>query len=531
MTESSPSMRWAVPALAVAVAWGGSPHRASAIDCAHPTAGISIPVPGDLNGNALVSVVDAQCAVLVTIWEIDGGSSELPGCVAGEPLRADTNCDSTINITDVLLVVILALGDALGPTVDADQDGCPDLCGGPQPSLACCASQASPGCGSAAVESCVCAEDPFCCDSQWDLYCALAAPACGAACDAVCGDGACTLGETCAGCAVDCGACPGCGDGACGPGETCLGCAADCGACPGACPDGVCDPWEGCLACPDDCGACAGDCCEAGGLGCDDAEVSACVCGEDPYCCGVAWDALCAVAAGAACGAECAGACGDGVCGGGEGCIGCPEDCGACGICGDGLCDVDVESCLACPTDCGACAGCGDGACDPSEQCASCPDDCGPCGGDCCAEHGGTGCADWPVASCTCALDEWCCAVGWDALCVALAAGSCASGCPDVCGDGVCDAGEGCEGCPADCGTCPEPCGDGVCDSEETCSGCPGDCGACPGSCCAAHEGTGCSQAPVQACVCGLDAWCCAGAWDSLCAAQALVLCGATCDP
>jgi hypothetical protein len=85
--------------------------------------------------------------------------------------------------------------------------------------------------------------------------------------------------------------------------------------------------------------------------------------------------------------------------------------------------------------------------------------------------------------------------------------GSCPTDCgacvPPSCGDGVCDAGEDCNNCPADCGECePAPsCGDGVCDAGEDCNSCPADCGECqppPDSCgdgvCGAGED--CSSCP-----------------------------------
>jgi hypothetical protein len=47
--------------------------------------------------------------------------------------------------------------------------------------------------------------------------------------------------------------------------------------------------------------------------------------------------------------------CGSGVCGGGETCATCPQDCGACPpICGDASCDGG-ETCATCSADCGAC--------------------------------------------------------------------------------------------------------------------------------------------------------------------------------
>ena len=53
--------------------------------------------------------------------------------------------------------------------------------------------------------------------------------------------------------------------------------------------------------------------------------------------------------------------------------------------------------------------------------------------------------------------------------------------CTSVCGDAVCDAGEDCDGCPADCPSFPLPaasCGNGLCEAGdgEDCVGCPADC-------------------------------------------------------
>ena len=54
--------------------------------------------------------------------------------------------------------------------------------------------------------------------------------------------------------------------------------------------------------------------------------------------------------------------------------------------------------------------------------------------------------------------------------------------CPPVCGDASCNGSETCSSCPADCGVCPPPpvCGDATCSGGETCSSCPADCGVCP---------------------------------------------------
>ena len=42
----------------------------------------------------------------------------------------------------------------------------------------CCVASNDCGCGTPAVEECVCSDDPFCCDTAWDLNCSVAASAC-----------------------------------------------------------------------------------------------------------------------------------------------------------------------------------------------------------------------------------------------------------------------------------------------------------------------------------------------------------------
>jgi hypothetical protein len=35
----------------------------------------------------------------------------------------------------------------------------------------CCTSKTTPGCNSSAIQTCVCASDPYCCSTAWDSQC------------------------------------------------------------------------------------------------------------------------------------------------------------------------------------------------------------------------------------------------------------------------------------------------------------------------------------------------------------------------
>jgi len=86
-----------------------------------------------------------------------------------------------------------------------------------------------------------------------------------------------------------------CGDQFCDTAsEDCTSCALDCGACPGSCGDGTCDGGERCLECPEDCGICEGSCCtEHPTPGCDDPQITNCICAVDIRCCQGPWNAAC----------------------------------------------------------------------------------------------------------------------------------------------------------------------------------------------------------------------------------------------
>jgi hypothetical protein len=178
-----------------------------------------------------------------------------------------------------LCVCGLAPDCCIGPWTDecvaiVEQGGC-GMCDGGLGE--CCMANDTPGCGTPEIEACVCAQDPFCCEMQWDQACA---------------DGVETLG---------CGMCGGMGGDCCaagmGPGCNDLGvqqCVCD------VAPSCCTDVWsDACAALvePLGCGMCgAGStgCCEEHDTpSCDDQMIADCVCAQDDFCCTTEWDGLC----------------------------------------------------------------------------------------------------------------------------------------------------------------------------------------------------------------------------------------------
>lgn len=119
---------------------------ASAASCYGPA--------GDIDQSGSTKVLDVQCGILIVLWKLGDQNEASPACAGGEPGRADVVCDGELNVSDVQVVVLLALAAPLG-ALDANNDGCIDVCEFPE-----------------------------------------------------CGDGLCDPGESCSECDVDCGYCP-----------------------------------------------------------------------------------------------------------------------------------------------------------------------------------------------------------------------------------------------------------------------------------------------------------------------------------
>ena len=361
----------------------------------------------------------------------------------------------------------------------------------------CCEEHGYPGCDTWGIEDCVCAQDPFCCETEWDNFCVEEVEEYGC--------GSCDSG-------------PSCGDGWCEGGETCGNCPADCGNCGGS-----------------------GDCCEQqDGPGCGDAGIQNCVCAQDSYCCDTKWDGICATEVEEfGCGV-CEGS--GGYCPGYTGSSNCCKPDNSCDWDNDNICDCN-GTCAWDGADCGG-DGCGDGDCGVDEDCAICPEDCGSCGaGDCCQEQDGPGCGDVAIQACVCAKDSYCCDTKWDGICVEevvdFSCGTCegaAGYCPGYDGgnsccktdnpcdwndDGFCDCDSTCTWDSVDCGGGAQ-CGDGQCEGDENCGNCAEDCGNCGGGgdCCEEQDGPGCGDAGIQACVCAEDAYCCNTKWDGICVTE-----------
>ena len=125
-----------------------------------------------------------------------------------------------------------ACGTAAAPCIACATDKVCEAgkCAYPSSSHDGCSSVAAKGCGGCACESCVCAQDPYCCNTKWDSICADECKQC----------------NTQNGCAASPVSCPGCGGCAC---ESCV-CAMDSFCCN--------NMWDSICAgeCQNDCGGC-----------------------------------------------------------------------------------------------------------------------------------------------------------------------------------------------------------------------------------------------------------------------------------
>jgi len=156
---------------------------------------------------------------------------------------------------------------------------------------------------------------------------------------------------------------------------------------------------------------------------------------------------------------------------------------------------------------------------------------------DCCTASTVPGCSDPDIQACVCDFDEWCCMYGFDEACISIAITECEAPCAVNDGD-CCEESEepGCEDaallsclCQVDMDCCFDSY-DSFCVMEAkaecglVCETAPPD-----SDCCAAGENPGCTDDGVEACVCGIDPFCCVESFDANCAGIAVDMCGADC--
>lgn len=256
----------------------------------------------------------------------------------------------------------------------------------------------------------------------------------------------------------------------------------------------------------------AGGCCYAHGApGCEVSECSAAVCTAVPECCEVGWNQYCADVAGVFC----------------EVCT-TPDICGNSVTEGDETCDggdIGDETCISQGFDGGA-LGCAD---DCSGYDTS---GCFNYEGGCCFANGSPGCTDDDCRNLICDADSFCCgALGgtWDGICAGYAIDNCAiCDTADVCGNGIAEDGEACDGGDF---------GDNSCQSEGfdggILFGCSDDCqsydtSACvdfSDGCCYDNGTPGCTDMTCADEVCMADPYCCNVEWDAQCASLATTFC------
>ena len=147
-----------------------------------------------------------------------------------------------------------------------------------------------------------------------------------------------------------------------------------------------------------------GDCCTDTNMpGCEDPDVTACVCAIDSFCCDNEWDNTCASQAQSMCGLDCGGATGHDCC-----------------VPGDAGCDTPAVQACVCADDSFCCETEWDAMCVSKVGSLLCAAACNPDDGDgpCCVENTDGGCEVNTVEMCVCAQDPLCCSSAWDEFCI-----------------------------------------------------------------------------------------------------------------
>lgn len=302
----------------------------------------------------------------------------------------------------------------------------------------CCGA---PGCGSGCNKPCliphqepycndpyccdaVCRNDPLCCSASWDALCAAGALArCGSACGLQ-ESGDCYVEHDL----------PGCNNGNC----CSKVCVADPSCCTiewdSGCVALTSDPLYAASCIRPACGDYnAGSSCEPHpGQASSDPVCCAAVCAQDAYCCDTQWDADCVDIARTITSCGCTYECGD-ICAG-DCCR--PHENGACddAACCASVCAQDAYCCDTLWDS--VCAGVARTTCTGKTDACPVP----PCGSDllqgCCVPSAIPNCSDESCCNRVCLIDSFCCDTSWDVTCVNLAAKEPSCGCEsNTCGD------------------------------------------------------------------------------------------------
>jgi hypothetical protein len=82
---------------------------------------------GDLSGDGITNIVDIQCAVFVSL-DPEANLLNPPDCLGYPFQAADTNCDGSVDVTDLIILIQHAVDLDLDLGIDADGDQCADVC-------------------------------------------------------------------------------------------------------------------------------------------------------------------------------------------------------------------------------------------------------------------------------------------------------------------------------------------------------------------------------------------------------------------
>ena len=369
---------------------------------------------------------DNSCAVLAQTFcgaPLECGSSIAGSCVETHdtPFCDDPACCASICKIDPFCCSDRWDSFCVVYAIDRCQRAC-----GIQTAGSCYFPHATPGCSDSECCQAVCAVDPICCSTVWDATCATLALGVPKKIPGLCNAPSCgdfAAGDPCkpnlspssndkrccnAVCAIDPICCDTTWD---------LECVRLARTVP-TCPCGA--DW--------DCGdPCAGDCCIPNFTPkCNDEDCCENVCAQDSFCCDNEWDLTCATMANVLCndpGEACpAPQCGDedaGQCCFANGTPACNDQ-----PCCDRICNQDPICCEVGWDDiCSSLArdplnGCD--ICSPdNEECGS--NTTGPCD----EVHSGPFCDEQKVCECVCLIEPFCCVGNWDENCVFIATEIC----------------------------------------------------------------------------------------------------------